>query len=308
MSVQRSRLAPSPTGALHIGNACSFLINWALARKNNWDLILRMEDLVGPRINLSSINDTQAILTWLGVDWDGEMVLQSEDLTPYQKGLDELISLSQAYHCNLSRKEIEQVASAPHKDDSLGRQTIRPVDIQLHNEQWNKQPTNWRFCVDDTTHILHDELLGEQQFEKLADFVIWTKNDTPAYQLAVVIDDARQGVTDVVRGHDLLESAAWQSQLYTALGFHEPKWWHVPLVIGEDGLRLAKRHGDTRLLTYYNKGMQPEKVIGLIAKWCNITKLHESISSSEFLQGFDIRQVSTEDIVFTKEDEQWLLA
>ncbi len=307
MSVRRSRLAPSPTGALHLGNACSFLINWALARKNNWELILRMEDLVGPKIDLSSIKDTQSILTWLGVDWDGEILRQSLDLIPYKDGLNTLIALSKIYHCNLSRKEIEQAASAPHVDDPLGKKAIRPLDISSHNTSWDRQSTNWRFIVHDEPQVVCDELLGETRFNLLNDFVVWTKNDLPAYQLAVVIDDARQGVTDVVRGHDLLESAAWQSQIYVALGLEEPQWWHLPLVVGEDGLRLAKRHGDTRLLTYFESDMQPEKIIGLIAKWCKITKIHETLSSSEFLQGFDIRKVNTANIVFTKEDEKWLL-
>ncbi len=266
-----------------------------------------MEDLVGPRINLSSIESTQAILSWLGIDWDGETLLQSQDLSPYKDGLDTLISHSQIYHCNLTRKEIEQAASAPHADDPFGKHVIRPKDVQTHNSNWNNEPTNWRFIVHDRQHVLKDELLGKKQFDHLNDFVVWTKNDMPAYQLAVVIDDARQNVTDVIRGHDLLESAAWQSQIYTALGLKEPTWWHLPLVIGEDGLRLAKRHGDTRLLTYFNNGMQPEKIIGLIAKWCNMTTLHETLSTSEFLHGFDIHQLNKDDIVFTKEDEQWLL-
>ncbi len=266
-----------------------------------------MEDLVGPRIDLSSIKSTHAILAWLGVDWEGETLLQSQDLSPYKHGLDTLISHAQVYHCNLTRKEIDQAASAPHADDPFGKEVLRPQNVRSHNASWINESTNWRFIVHGDVHVLQDELLGKKQFEHLNDFVVWTKNDMPAYQLAVVIDDARQGVTDVIRGHDLLESAAWQSQLYTALGLEEPTWWHLPLVVGEDGLRLAKRHGDTRLLTYYNNGMQPEKIVGLIAKWCNVTNKNELLSAQEFCHGFDIHQLTTEDIIFTREDEQWLL-
>jgi len=307
VTVRRSRLAPSPTGSLHLGNACSFLINWAMARKNNWELILRMEDLVGPRIDLSSIKSTHAILTWLGIEWDGEPLLQSEDLAVYKKTLVRLIELSKVYHCKLTRKEIEQASSAPHAGDPYGKKEIRPSDVKLHNTKWDTEPTNWRFIVRDCTQDLHDELLGNTHFQHLNDFVVWTKNDMPAYQLAVVVDDARQGITDVVRGHDLIESAAWQSQIYTSLDLEEPNWWHLPLVIGEDGLRLAKRHGDTRLLTYYNNGMRPERIVGLIAKWCKMTTKREPLSATEFCQNFDIHSLATEDIIFTKEDKQWLL-
>ena len=308
MILRRSRLAPSPTGALHLGNACSFMINWALARKNNWGLILRMEDLVGPRIDIKSIENTILTLTWLGLDWDGEMKLQSNDLMPYNDGLYALIAKNCVYHCNLTRKEIEQAARAPHLDDPFGKKQIRPEDIRSHNKNWDRSSTNWRFIVQDNSCKIRDELYGEITYEELNDFVIWTKNDMPAYQLAVVIDDARQGVTDVVRGHDLLESAAWQAQIYAALGLEEPRWWHLPLVVGEDGRRLAKRHGDTRLQTYHQSGMRAEKVIGLLGKWCEVTSSLIELTTREFLDGFDICNVSTEDIVYTKEDERWLRA
>ncbi|MDP6693335.1 MAG: glutamate--tRNA ligase family protein [Phycisphaerales bacterium] len=307
MNLRRSRLAPSPTGALHLGNACSFLINWALARSKNWELILRMEDLVGPRIDSDSIKETILILKWLGVEWDSEPILQSNELEPYLDGLDKLIAGSHVYHCNLSRKEIDQAASAPHADDPFGRESIRPSNVQLHNSSWNNEATNWRFIVPTKKHCVQDELLGEQTFERLNDFVVWTKNNMPAYQLAVVIDDARQGITDVVRGNDLLESTAWQLQLYSAFAFPPPKWWHLPLVVGEDGRRLAKRHGDTRLLTYRNSGTSPERIVGLVAKWCGIVDDYTTLSSVEFCDRFDISTISHEDIVFSKEDDQWLV-
>ena len=284
------------------------MANWALARQKNWKLLLRMEDLVGPKINATSIENTLSTLTWLGLDWDEEMKIQSTNMVPYSEGLQELVNNECVYHCNLSRKEIEQAQIAPHADDPFAENEIRPNNISLHNEQWDHASTNWRFVVSKKTVTLIDELLGEKTFENLSDFVVWTKNDMPAYQLAVVIDDARQGVTDVVRGHDLLESAAWQTQLYQAFGFKHPKWWHLPLVVGEDGRRLAKRHGDTRLLTYHSSGMRVEKIIGLLGKWCNVTTVHQELTAGEFLEQFDIQSLPTEDIVFTYEDEQWLAA
>jgi glutamyl-tRNA synthetase len=283
------------------------MINWALARKNNWELVLRMEDLVGPRIDIDSIELTITILKWLGIDWDGVMKLQSKNLAPYAEGLQVLIKNNDAYHCNLTRKEIDEAASAPHLDDTVVQNNIRPENICEHNQRWDQSATNWRFFVRSTSCTIKDELYPEIIFDDLKDFVIWTKNNLPAYQLAVVTDDARQGVTDVVRGHDLLESAAWQTQIYEALGLDTPRWWHLPLVVGEDGRRLAKRHGDTRLQTYLQSGMRAEKIIGLLGNWCKVTEKHNELTTKEFLDGFDIRNVSTEDIVYTKEDERWLL-
>jgi len=290
-----------------LGNACSFLVNWALARTKGWELILRMEDLVGPRIDLESINDTLSILTWLGIEWDGEPVTQSENLAPYHERIGLLISQAQVYHCNLSRKEIDQFSLAPHADDPHGKRGVRPDDVQLHNDAWDNTPTNWRFVAPTGEYAIEDELRGEQQFENMEDFVVWTKNDMPAYQLAVVVDDQRQGITDVVRGNDLLESTLWQSQLYAVFNATPPKWWHLPLVLGEDSRRLAKRHGDTRITTLRNQGIPPERIIGLVAKWTGTSQKRRLLTSTDFRDAFDIRSVPTEDIVFTKEDHQWLL-
>ena len=307
MTHRRSRLAPSPTGALHLGNACTFLVNWALARSRGWELILRLEDLVGPRIDLKSTKDTLSILTWLGMEWDGEPIYQSENLAPYHESLASLISQEQVYHCSLSRKEIDQVSLAPHADDPDQKRGVRPDDVRLHNETWDHSPTNWRFIVSTGNDCIDDELRGQQQFDKVDDFVVWTKHDMPAYQLAVVVDDLRQDITDVVRGNDLLESALWQSQLYAVYNATPPKWWHLPLILGEDGRRLAKRHGDTRITTLRTQGVTPERIIGLVAQWTGITHERRLLTSAEFRDAFDIRSVPTEDIVFTKEDHQWLL-
>ena len=117
---------------------------------------------------------------------------------------------------------------------------------------------------------LTDEIAGpllHRPFDEVGDFVVWTKRGVPAYQLAVVVDDARQHVSDVVRGDDLLPSAGRQTLLYRALDHTSPRWWHVPLVLGEDGRRLAKRHGDTRLATYRDAGVPPERIVGLLAGW-----------------------------------------
>jgi glutamyl-tRNA synthetase len=137
---------------------------------------------------------------------------------------------------------------------------------------------------------------------------VWTAKG-PAYQLAVAVDDARQGVTDVVRGHDLLPSAARQQVIYAAIDSTPPRWWHVPLIRGEDGLRLAKRHGDTRVSSFAEAGVPSDRIMGLMALWCGIgdSDMPRPMDASEFATTFDITRLSPEDITLTKEHLAWLI-
>jgi glutamyl-tRNA synthetase len=301
-----TRIAPSPTGALHIGNAFAFLINWAIARQNNWTIILRIEDLEGPRKKKNTIQKSIDILRWLEIDWDGDYILQSSELQHSKDVLDALINNNRAYHCDLSRKEIEEVAQAPHNTNSISK-GIRPKDIQKHNQKIISTDTNWRFVVEPSSFIVKDMCCEETLQTVDHDFVIWTKANSPSYQLAVVVDDYRQGVTDVIRGNDLYHSAALQTQLYEALGWKPPTWWHLPLILGPDGKRLAKRHGDSRIETYRNKSVSPEKIIGLIAVWCSIQKDLAEMDAFTFCQTLDVPSIKKENKIFTRENEKWLL-
>ncbi len=145
--------------------------------------------------------------------------------------------------------------------------------------------------------------------ETIGDFVIWTKREQPAYQLAVVVDDFRQGITDIIRGDDLLDSAARQLLLYRALGYiTEPRYTHLPLVCGEDGKRLAKRHGDTRIDSYQALGVPAEAVIGLIAYWCGMSDQRLKLSAKEFAAGLNLDTIPRSPITFTAQDHAWLLS
>ncbi len=304
---RRSRLAPSPTGALHIGNAFSFLINWALARRNGWELILRMEDLDGPRKKMETVQISLDMLQWLGINWDGEFNLQSEGIHHSREALQTLINRNLVYHCELSRKEIEAVTSAPHERNLREHLSLRPKDIWKHNQTVSGAKTNWRFVATHCSANIKDACCEENELVVDEDFVVWTKSDSPSYQLAVVVDDHRQGITDVVRGNDLYHSAALQTQLYEAFGWKPPTWWHLPLILGPDGKRLAKRHGDSRVVYYKEKGVTPERIIGLVATWCNIQKKLEPMDAVTFCNELKLPSMSKEDKIFTSEDEQWLL-
>jgi glutamyl-tRNA synthetase len=309
-----TRLAPSPTGALHLGNARTFLINWAMARAGGWHIILRIEDLDGPRIKRDAAAQAIDILTWLGMDWDEGPIFQSHDLAPYEQAMDRMTTSSQAFSCDLTRTEIEAAASAPHPTEQPGELHFPPeLRPPLHPAPFDARgaATNWRFVTDDTAVQFDDVIAGPQRHvpgEAVGDFVIWTKRGQPAYQLAVVVDDHRQGVTDVVRGADLLDSTARQLLLYRALGFApEPHYVHLPLVVGPDGRRLAKRHGDTRLVSYRRQGVGAERVVGLLAHWSGIGE-RQPMTASEFADRFNLSTMPRETITFSDEDETWLRA
>lgn len=311
--VRKTRLAPSPTGALHLGNARTFLINWAVARRNGWRIVLRIEDLDGPRIKPGAIELTIDLLRWLGIDWDEGPIVQSHDLSPYQSAMRALAQSACAYPSDATRTQVEESASAPQEGTTEIRFSadLRPA---LLRREFDEPDRSWRFATPQSVVSFEDRIAGPQSIDpssSVGDFVIWTKRNQPAYQLAVVVDDARQGITDIIRGDDLIDSAARQLLIYRALGLTpEPRYFHVPLVRGEDGRRLAKRHGDSRLDSYRSAGVSPERIIGLIASWCDPLRPPQGrhgMSAREFLESFELDKMSKESIVFTGKDHQWLL-
>lgn len=260
-----TRLAPTPSGALHVGNARTFLLNWALARHEGWRIILRLEDLDIGRVKDGAHETTIADLHDLGIDWDGAPIVQSHDLQPYRAALQTLANSGKLFRCDRSRSEIRSAASAPHAEDGETRYPpeLRPQDPWPRAiESWE---ANHRLRTEPGEERVVDALLGERVFNpglEAGDLVVWTKLGVPAYQLAVVVDDARHGVTDVVRGDDLLASAARQQLLTRALGLTHAHWWHLPLVYGEDGKRLAKRHGAHSLRALFDRGVTRERIAG----------------------------------------------
>lgn len=276
----RGRLAPSPTGALHLGNARTFLLAWLSIRAQGGTVVLRIEDLDGPRVKPETIAAALLDLRWLGLDWDegpdvGGPVgpyVQTERLARYRQSLDRLIADRMAYPCYCSRKDIERAASAPHAGDEgpvypgtcRDRLPAAPID--------GRHPS-WRFHVPPGNISFDDRLHGRATWNvarDLGDFVIWKGSGSPAYQLAVVVDDADMRIDEVVRGDDLLPSTPRQVLLYQALGLPPPNFTHVPLVIGPDGRRLAKRHGDTRIETFRGRGVTAERLVGLLAHWSGL--------------------------------------
>jgi glutamyl-tRNA synthetase len=312
-----TRLAPSPTGALHLGNARTFLVNWLLARQRGWRIALRIEDLDGPRIKRGA--DAQAIedLQWLGIDWDDGPIYQSGRIDRYRAAIDRLIELKLAYPCVCSRREVELAASAPHAEDggAIYPGTCRGKydSIKAARRASRREPAI-RFAVSDEVIEFDDEFAGRHRFDaarELGDFVIAKSDGTAAYQLAVVVDDAAMNITHIVRGDDLLDSTPRQILLYRALGLADriPRYTHLPLVVGEDGRRLAKRHGDTRLRYYREQGVAPSRVLELLARWCGVRESSPSPAAArDLLEPFALDALPKGSIVFTASDDAFLRA
>lgn len=310
-----TRLAPSPTGALHLGNARTFLINWLLARQGGWRIHLRVEDLDGPRVRRGA--DAQALqdLRWLGLDWDDGPVYQSTRGEAYREAVRHLLHSGRAYPCVCTRREVERAASAPHAEDGAavypGTCRGRFASMQAATDAAGGRPPAVRFRVDDAPLAFVDGFAGRQAFDdpvrQLGDFVILKSDGTAAYQLAVVVDDHAAGVTHVVRGDDLIDSTPRQVMLYHALGYAAdvPQYVHVPLVVGADGRRLAKRHGDTRIHAYRDAGVPAARVLALLARWCGVDA-GESTSIHALLASFRLERVPREPVIFRPQDDAWL--
>ena len=306
------RLAPSPTGALHLGNVRTFMVAWLRARQAGGKVILRMEDLDHPKHKPGA--DAQAIedLRWLGFDWD-ETFVQSERKGLYAAALAKLRAQGLAYPCVCSRRDVEAAQSAPHEGDQLHY----PGTCRNRFASWseavaylNPDPDDgaplklpcWRFRTSENTHVaFEDAFAGHYEMDvsaKLGDFPLARDEDGGGYAIAVTVDDAAMGVTEVVRGDDLLPATPSQILLYRALGLAPPTFFHVPLVVGPDGRRLAKRHGDTRIASFRAAGMKPEEIIGFLAAASGIVPRKKTIGLKSLIGLFDPARLPREPLVF----------
>jgi len=262
----RGRLAPSPTGYLHLGHARTFWIAQHRAQQAGGALVLRCEDLDRARCRMEFARAMTEDLRWFGFQWQegpdcgGALgpYTQSERFHHYRAALEKLKAF--IYPCACSRKDILNALSAPHdgEDEPIYPGTCR---LKRRSEPVNHK-FNWRFRVPDGETIAFvDGCKGEQRFvagRDFGDFVIWRHDDIPAYQLAVVVDDAAMGITEVVRGADLLASTARQILLYRSLGLLPPTFFHCPLMTDDSGVRLAKRHDVLSLRALRERGETPE--------------------------------------------------
>jgi glutamyl/glutaminyl-tRNA synthetase len=271
-SAYRGRLAPSPTGFLHLGHARTFWTAQQRAVAAGGTLILRDEDLDPER---SQAHFRQAMLEdlrWLGLEWqEGPDIggpyrpyTQSERRGLYREAWEHLLAGGWLYPCLCSRKDLERTMQAPHEDEAIYPGTCRPA-VPVSAGAGTPTGSNWRFRVPDREPIVfEDGHLGPQRFvagQDFGDFLVWRRDDLAAYQLAVVVDDAAMGITEVVRGADLLKSTARQILLARALGVPSPAWYHCDLLRDDQGQRLAKRHDALSLRRLREQGKRPEELL-----------------------------------------------
>jgi glutamyl/glutaminyl-tRNA synthetase len=266
----RGRLAPSPTGLLHLGHARTFWTAQERARVQNGVFVLRNEDLDPARSKPDFARAMLEDLRWFGFDWQegpdcgGPFgpYAQSERRDLYRAAFEKLRASGRVYPCSCSRKDVQSATRAPHEgdDELIYPGTCRPGQHSALRTP-NSEP-NWRFLVlDGETISFTDAHFGPQQFvagKDFGDFAVWRHDDVPAYQLAVVVDDAAMQITEVVRGADLLVSTARQLLLHRALGLTPPAFYHCPLMNDDSGRRLAKRHDALSLRALRESGATPE--------------------------------------------------
>ncbi len=263
----RGRIAPTPTGFLHLGHAATFSAAHRRAREAGGEILLRIENLDPQRCKPEFAKAAMEDLRWLGLDWDGEPVFQSQRRAHYLETWQRLRNAGCIYPCRRSRKEISTLA--PHSEEPVFPPEWRG-DPNEAKEFSSPSGLNWRFRVPDGETIRFVDanfgLIEKTAGRDFGDFLVWNRDDITAYELAVVVDDILTGITEVVRGADLLTSTARQILLYRVLGATPPAWFHCPLVCDAEGNRLAKRTGGLEIRTLRNQGRSPEEILALSTK------------------------------------------
>ncbi|SEN89244.1 glutamyl-tRNA synthetase [Paenibacillus sophorae] len=308
----RGRFAPSPSGNIHIGNALAALMAWLQIRSRNGKLVLRMEDIDTARCRPEYARHIVEDLRWLGLDWDeGPDVggpygpyVQSERLKLYEAALDRLKAGGRLYPCYCSRHDILAAAAAPHGLASEGPVypgTCRHLSPEEAGRRSLSKTPSLRFAVPSGEISFTDGVAGNRRINAAAggDFIVRRADGIFSYQLAVVVDDALMGITDVLRGADLLDSTPRQLMLYEALGWKPPRFAHVPLLMDRDGRRLAKRHGGITLAELREAGVAPQTVTGWLAWAAGLLPEPLQVSPDDLIQSFRLERISRDDNVVT---------
>ncbi len=294
------RFAPTPSGRMHLGNVFAALIAWCSVRSRDGELVLRMEDLDTQRTSEAFADALRADLTWLGLDWDRETPPQSRRTAAYDRYFRQLQDRGLLYPCYCTRSQLHSV-NAPHRSDGtyVYPGTCRELSPQ-QQAVYGRAPA-WRLRVPDADIFLTDLVQGDfcqNLAADCGDFVVRRADGVYVYQLAVTVDDAEAGVTEVVRGEDLLGSAPRQMYLQSLLGFPHPRYGHVPMLLAPDGRRLSKRDADMDLDALRGR-MPPERLIGALAHAAGLIHRQESISAGELAKEFDWKKLKKEPICLT---------
>lgn len=293
------RFAPSPSGSLHLGNLRTALLAWCFARCDEGRFLVRMEDLTTEASARFEAEQLES-LALLGLCHDGEVVRQSERGGLYDEAIEELTRAGLTYPCFCSRREIRDAATAPHGPSPEGSYPGTCAELskrEIAERRAEGRREALRLRAGAALVEIRDRLRGVHS-GVVDDFVLRRGDGVAAYNLAVVVDDAAQGVSQVVRGDDLLETTPRQVLLQQLLGLLTPEYLHVPLVLGSDGQRLAKRHGAVTLPERIGAGESPRRILGLLAASVGLAEPGECLEAAEVLRRFDPAHLSAEPWIF----------
>lgn len=292
------RFAPSPSGRMHLGNVLAALLAWLSVRSMGGTMVLRIEDLDPARCRAEYAEQLKRDLLWLGLDWDVEQTPQSRRTDAYRAQFDRLQAMGLIYPCYCSRNEL-LAASAPHASDGQAVYAGSCRYLTPAARAQKRKAPSYRVLVPDEIVSFTDGLQGKYS-ENLArdcgDFIVRRADGVYAYQLAVVTDDAEAGVTQVVRGRDLLSSVPRQLYLQRTLGFSHPEYYHVPLLLAADGRRLSKRERDLDLGALRER-FTPQALIGRLAYVLGLRPSPEEVSARELAAEFDWQRVRKENVI-----------
>ena len=295
------RFAPTPSGRMHLGNVFAALLSWLSPKSRGGDWILRMEDLDTLRTKEEYAQLLRSDLCWLGLDWDLETEPQSRRSAVYDRYFDQLEEQKLLFPCYCTRSQLHNV-NAPHLSDGtyVYAGTCRDLTEEQRAAQ-TRQPS-WRVRVPDREFALVDHVQGayrENLLTDCGDFVVRRADGVYVYQLAVTVDDGEAGVTEVVRGWDLLGSAPRQMYLQELFGFRHPEYAHIPMLMAPEGRRLSKRDQDLDMGALRNR-LKPEQLIGVLAHAAGLTETAAPISARELATVFDWNKIHGKEIVVTE--------
>lgn len=293
------RFAPTPSGRMHLGNVFAALIAWLSVRSRNGEMVLRMEDLDTMRTSTEFAETLRKDLAWLGLDYDREQIPQSQRSAAYDRYFEKMRDMGLLYPCYCTRSQLHGV-NAPHLSD--GTYVYPGTCRNLENPPKNRLPS-WRVMVPDRLWTVEDSVQGHYELNlatDCGDMVVRRADGVYVYQLAVTVDDGEAGVTEVVRGMDLLSSAPRQMYLQDLFGFQHPEYGHVPMLMAEDGRRLSKRDRDLDL-GELQKRISPEQLIGNLAYASGLIDRQIPISAAELAKEFSWNKLNKKDIYINQQ-------
>lgn len=305
------RFAPSPTGELHLGGARTALFNWLYARHHGGQFHLRIEDTDQLRSQPEFTVQILEALQWLGLDWDGPLVYQSERLSIYKQAVNQLLQSGQAYRCFCSKAELEsERAAAPQGREFMYSGKCRDlIDTEVRTRLNQGQNFTVRLHIPKGETVYDDLIYGPVTVNntEIDDFIIARSDGTPVYNLVVTVDDQDMGITHVIRGEDHISNTSKQILLYHALGYDLPQFGHLPMILGPDKKRLSKRHGAPGVQAFHQAGYPPEALLNyLVLLGWNPDTDDEIFKLRELVDKFQLRQVHKKGAVYDPKKLDWI--